>query len=795
MMRPRLFAAVSIWLMLGIMAVGVLESAEASDKRADADLWMIKNRLIEMYLDQADEERIAADARGAGRRRAGEPAVIEQLRAGLRADGSWEDLQYASATPRDMARGDYTVWGSTTAHLTRMQALARAYRSPSSPMHGDARLREQTLSALDYWLRNDFRHPGWWQDQIGTPERLGPTLLLLDEHLSPEQRVKGVGIMQRSQIGDKTGANLLWMAGNQIVWGCVANDAEAVAEAYRRIVGEVRIAPAAEEGIKIDHGFYQPGEQLYSGGYGLSFTNSCAHWAFVARGTRFALPPENLKIFADYVLEGQRWMIRGATFDYNAVGREICRPNKDARPLRQACLWLMELCPDRAGDFAALAEDLAHGTTGGPAGNRHFWKCDLMVHRRAEYYASVRMLSPRMLNSECTRGEGLRSRHLADGATYFYRDGLEYRNIFPVWDWRRLPGNTCIQTDRPLIPPEILQPPENPTREENDAYAIRLNRAVALRGVRDFVGGVSDGHCGLAAMDFFHAPISARKAWFFLDRRIVCLGTGIESSSDDPVLTSVNQCLLRGPVAFSSPGARPPLAMNNPHGARPPSAVQAVPLDYSRSSVAVLHVARGRRTLRGPCWVHHDGIGYVFPEEAELTLAAETQRGDWHDIVMSARSRPVAEDVFSLWIDHGRRVAAGNYVYHVVPGVEADAMESLAREPGVRILGNSPALQAVWDDARRAIFAAFYAPGAVESEGLAISADQPCLLIARKAGDGLELAVSNPKNQPLTVHVEVNRRLTGEGCEWIAERKVTRITLNLPGGDAAGQSILRKIDD
>jgi hypothetical protein len=33
----------------------------------------------------------------------------------------------------------------------------------------------------------------------------------------------------------------------------------------------------------------------------------------------------------------------------------------------------------------------------------------------------------------------------ADGVLNVYRDGNEYSNVYPVWDWKKLPGTTEIQ--------------------------------------------------------------------------------------------------------------------------------------------------------------------------------------------------------------------------------------------------------------------------------------------------------------------------------------------------------------
>ena len=69
------------------------------------------------------------------------------------------------------------------------------------------------------------------------------------------------------------------------------------------------------------------------------------------------------------------------------------------------------------------------------------WCSDIMVQRRPGYYTSARMYSTRTLNTDgYINGENKKSHHLADGATYIFRTGEEYRDIFPVWDWKRIPG-------------------------------------------------------------------------------------------------------------------------------------------------------------------------------------------------------------------------------------------------------------------------------------------------------------------------------------------------------------------
>ena len=91
-----------------------------------------------------------------------------------------------------------------------------------------------------------------------------------------------------------------------------------------------------------------------------------------------------------------------------------------------------------------------------------------------------------------------------------------------------------------------------------------------------FVGGVSDGTFGAAAMVFDQTEVfprvngtygvagivydqsfllnriqtQGRKSWFFFDREMVALGAGITSSRAERIGTTLNQTLLHGPVQY-----------------------------------------------------------------------------------------------------------------------------------------------------------------------------------------------------------------------------------------------------
>ncbi|HET6385208.1 MAG TPA: hypothetical protein VFJ58_17590 [Armatimonadota bacterium] len=255
----------------------------AAVKQEDRDLDTVRTRLIESLLPAAPSQ-LASTERAAR-------ADADSLQA----DGSWKDIDYADKSPAN--------W-KAAAHLSRLGAMARAYRAPGSALHGQAELKRKALSALDYWLQNDPANPNWWWNQIGAPQSLGQILLLLAPDLKAEEIRSGVTILHRSdmeRVNGKiaarwTGANLVWMAGNEIMRGLLENDRATVAGALDAIYGEIRITPPGAEGIQPDFSFHQHGALLYSAGYGAAFTEDCADYAYLTRGTGFSMPPDRLRI-------------------------------------------------------------------------------------------------------------------------------------------------------------------------------------------------------------------------------------------------------------------------------------------------------------------------------------------------------------------------------------------------------------------------------------------------------------------------------------------------------------------
>lgn len=693
---------------MAFCALALLGLALPGAADADADVAVIRERLVARYVPSSPGEVTRIRERALG------------FASAMGPDGSWPDIDYA-----DQARSRWL----TSNHLTRLLDMLVAFRAGGEQEGADSRLREAADSALDFWLEKDPHNPNWWWNEIGPQLYLGPALILFGDELTPAQRAQGLAVMQRTSWEKWTGQNLVWGATIQIMRGCIENDPAVIQAAYDRMYGEIGVVPPGKEGIQADYSFHQHGPQLYSGGYGLGFAANGTEFLHHARGTRFAAPPDILAAMTGYVLDGQQWMMRAQTFDYSATGREITRPGKSGSAMIGAAARLAESGSPRAAELEAYVARMKSGGREHPlTGNRHFWRSDYMAHHRPGYFASVRMASSRNLRSELVNSEGPRSHHLADGVLYLYQTGLEYRDIFPVWDWQRVPGTTVEQMD----------------------WAAKGK--VGGPGETAFAGGVSDAGFGLAAMDFRRGALGARKAWFFFDEAIVCLGAGIACASANPVVTSVNQCLLNGPVRVSG---------------------RVDPLET------------GRHELAGPCWIHHDGAGYLFPGEGVVYVANEAQAGQWSDIGAGSGS-PVSLDVFSVWLDHGSQASGGGYAYIMYPGIAAEACDARAASSASAILANTPALQAVEHTALGIVQAAFYEPGSVTCVGgQTLSVDRPCLVQLRAAEQPVRAAVSNPVNEPLEVTVA-----------WAdSQGAVLSAPFSLPDGPMAGSNVVNALVD
>lgn len=686
------------------------------------DLETVRNRLITASLESLSSEF--------------DP---EPLIETLRPDGSWPNIDYEDVSRTGFRHAD---------HLSNMLNLSRAFRHPGSSLHRDPSLRQTILSALDFWIRHDFLCENWWWNEMGTPDSLADTFLLLGEELSPAQKAAGVKIIARASLdgfGARPGGDLIKIAGTIGKRALIERDAVEFDRAVATMASEVRIGTG--RGVQPDMSLQHRTDRVTSTlTYGAGYAGAFTQYAAKLRGTRFAFPEEALELLIDFYLDGiHKSMAHGLYREPSQLNRGITR-SSPMRPVGAGIpKGLASVSNHRNGELQELIAVRERRKEPAFRFNKYFWNSEYLSHQRPAYFASVRMYSSRNHSVESPYNEeGLRNHYLADGSTFVIRTGDECADVFGVYDWRKIPGTTVVQ--KPSLPAPA---------------------AIPQKGITDFVGGASDGDYGAAVFDF-ESPLDslkAKKAWFFFDREFVSLGAGISSDDSYGVATTINQTALRGEVAIRT----------------------------GRRSFAP---ERGEHSVAGTTRVWHDNIAYLFPVATDVSLKNTAATGNRRNISRQpwATDEEIERDTFTLWIDHGKKPRNADYAYIVVPKIAAHQIADYEAEADISILANTTALQAVTHRGLGQSQIVFHKPGQIKlNDDIVLTAEQPCLVILRTAGSRINrLTVADPARKHPVLNLRINRQLETSDTHWTSRwdqaKNETRISIDLPKNGYAGQS-------
>lgn len=694
-MRPR---------HISVFAIALLVLVSFCNSQAQ-DIQIIKKRIVGDLLEPPVNNR-----------------AITQLVKSIQSDGTWPGINY-----KDVSRTGF----QHKEHLENIVSLARAYKKPGSPFFGDPGVKKTFSAALDFWLANDFRCDNWWWNEMGTPNLMINSLLVMDSSLTEKQRAEGLRIARRANLetfGARPGGDLMPIAGMLGKQALFTNNPDTLQRVIKVMAMEIKISTG--RGLKPDMSFHHRTDNVISTlTYGSNFASSFAYWAARIRGTPFSFPEASLKLLVDYFLGGICQSLVYATYpDPGAMNRDISRRNaleKEDISLPQNLLAATDY---RAQELETIIRVRKGEVKYNRTRDRYFWYSHYYTHQRPNYYASVRMHSARASNMEQPHNEeGIKNHHYGDGSFFISRTGHEYFNIFPVWDWQKIPGAT------------ILQKADVPHW-----------RQLAKKGLTDFSGGVSDGVYGVAAFDFasVHDPLKAHKAWFFFDDEIVCLGAGIHADTALPVLTTLNQCLLNNQVIVGT---------NN------------------KTNV----LKTGKHVLPAVSWVYHDSVAYIFPQPASVNISNREATGNWRQInhQASATKETVRENVFSLWLDHGVQPQNAGYAWIVVPGIDAASAAAYSKKAPVKILANTADLQAVQHTGSQRTGIVFYKAGSVRiNDKLTLAATAPCIVMVKANGASVTaIAVTDPTQKLSSLQLKLD-----EGT----------IDVTLPKGAEAGSTVI-----
>ncbi|MGP3948111.1 chondroitinase family polysaccharide lyase [Streptomyces sp. 7N604] len=340
----------------------------------------------------------------------------------------------------------------------------------------------------------------------------------------------------------------------------------------------------------------------------------------------------------------------------------------------------------------------------------------LAVHRRDNWQVTVRGHNRYLWSTEVYEGANWYGRYNTYGQIQVLHRGDPVTNADsgysqPGWDWNRRPGTTTIRKPLPHLRADLTG-----TIEEMLLTDERFAGAHAI-----------DGRHGMFAMRLHEHPKydgshRARTAVFLFDDRIVALGSGI--GNDDRVHeteTTLFQTRLAAP--------------SDPTYVEGPEPVTAFP--YERPGIE----------LREPRWLLDDkGIGYYLPAGQRIGVQRTTQHS--RD---QATDAPTSGDFATAWIRHGTAPRGGRYEYAMVVRATPERMAAFTEEMAdparapYTVLRADTTAHIVTDRATGITgYAAFEAVDRLAGETAVRGVDTPSMLLTRRDGDALVLAVCDP---------------------------------------------------
>jgi hypothetical protein len=340
-----------------------------------------------------------------------------------------------------------------------------------------------------------------------------------------------------------------------------------------------------------------------------------------------------------------------------------------------------------------------------PVGTRYFWNNDLLICREKDSLVAVSMLSSRVIGIEAAGSNSKLTDFWSDGAAWIMKHFDSYRIARGFMKPCAIPGVTSRQWEF--------------THQGKDwrSYTGKYN----------FAGGVTDDNyaaCGYhmerqkhpASHDPNFYQLTARKAYFWLNGKLICIGAGISDNADRgvPVATTIDQTLWRGPATLGSGTVKKP----------------------------------GESFRMDSQLLWHDGVGY-WVMNGKGILSGETRKARWLDFDLNnqeSKNLPQSAPMLMFQIDHGKNVKNGSYAYAVdFHCTSFPDLQKNAKSSPFEIIAASNDIQAVREKRSGTLAAVFYKPG--EIGGLKINV--PAVVLLRRTPDGdIRVTINDPEQNP-----------------------------------------------
>ncbi len=722
-----------------------------------------------------------------------------------KAQRAWQSMEAEQASSSGCFAASGSPAGQTTECYGSLRTMALAYQAKGGNLYHKAELAHAIVTELEGLYAHSYNERmaekgNWWFWEFGIPMPLEDIVVLMHDSLTREQVARYMRAIDHflpspaTSTGGGLGANGAWSARVCTLKSILLDNADGKLSSCRDKFNELM------QYVKENDGYYPDGSYVghayfaYTGGYGMALLGTLGE-AFVlyAAPSPFPLDLQHMEIAAQWVDRSYATLLYHGELPYYVVGRGFGRPdssdfnrgrdvalaaidlannlpaseNTDGMEVRRFAKtvlaelqtdpsppggnWYAGMTPGELRRAKALLTNDAVPILSNASRSTIFGRMNKVEHNTPTFGFGISMFSNRMENYE-DAGENRHGWHQSDGMTYLFNgDRAQYDNgYWPTVDSDRLAGTTVNEDD--AIPSNLFN--GNP-----------------------FAGGVTLAG-RYSAVGFILHPagdtLTAQKAWFLFNDKVICVGSGITDTHGAPVETIVEDRKLD---ATGDPEKSFQLTVDG----------KAYGLSSSSEAAEIANAH----------WIHLHGpvpgsdIGYWFPTPATVKLQQESRSGRWSDLhgaqhprqqvgVASAQPLggspgqaqaaphetgaelpPISNTFFKLWIPHGTDPTNARYQYVLLPSIGAGRLAAFSKHPPVTILENTEDVSAVRDDSIHLTSVLFWKDGlhstASSSGGEAfVTSDHRAALLIQESKSVISVAVADPTQEFAgTLHIEI----------------------------------------
>ncbi|GAA4480034.1 polysaccharide lyase 8 family protein [Microbacterium panaciterrae] len=683
--------------------------------------------------------------------------------------GIWSDLPLAGVSGTVLS-------GNMGVTFNRIFDLALAHATVGCTQYGDASLAADLVDALGYLSANVYKAGkspvgNWWFWEIGVPRKAADIGILLQDVIPADLRAALMAAARyftpdpnwrgRGTSFAETGANRTDKALSCALRGILDARPDEIAlarDALSDTVGAGRNSVfgyvTSGDGFYADGSFVQHTYLPYVGTYGVVTLGGIAEILGLLGGSTWDVTDPKKSVildaveaaYAPFIWNGRmmdavrgRAVSRQAEPDYvdgaSAITAILLVALGAGEPYRSRYLSLVKGWLTRCTDeklyglptqtvaksllVTSILGDDSVVPAPAPVVTKAFGDQDRLVHHRPGFSAVVNLSSKRIGRYEWGNRENNVGWYQGDGLTFFYNpaDPAQYSaDFWPTVDPYRLPGTTVTAAPR--------------ANGAADGTGIP-------RAFQAFGGGLAlDDRWGIQGMDHlnFDKSLGARKSWFFLDDKVVCLGAAISSASGFDVFTTVDNRSF-------APGTVPNVRTDNRNRA--------------------LSAADGAITVARNVHIMGHG-GYVFLQGENVSGAIDVQvvprSGDWRTINSGSDTGGTTDvksrDYVTITHHHGTDPSGGGYAYMVLPNVAHSVTFTESDAPTVEVVANNAQAQVIRIAGQGLTLANFFQATPTDAApACGVTVSGPCSLAVRTDSGRTTVALSDPSRTQKTAQV------------------------------------------